>query len=636
MQASPKKTRRGPGPVPLFRGGGRCHAAPMAPLAPIDRTQAPPPPPTRSGLFPRSWLLVLGLLYGVGQAAALLLPSDPVADLRSPDRLLSRQAEGLIEFMDGMEVLAEEAGQPAPLPPEWRGALLELSADQLARGLVQVEREAVRRGDWPAPGIDAAPSEGEASAAPEAEPQATDPETPSAAGGWSLDVVRLRLRLASLRHLRGDSAWRQALEGELEPLPADPAPTEPASAPAEIDPGSEAAGPGGDPAAEPPAWTPLAASQPRDPAQRELLRAARDLLASAAAPAPEAAAPAEPAAPLSEAEAAARGLPAQPLEPAPQPGAEALSPAERAQRFDALGDGLSASHLRRLAAEQAGLDELAREVGAHYRERARDRAEGIAGRMGLFLLLGFAGALCLLALPFIGSERLQVFLGHSPAHAFGAADGWGVFAGYWVGFQLLAGLLVSLDPEQRSGLQVPLASLALVPLALLVARRSERSPFELLGLSFTPGRLGRLILFALAATVLASLGNAALSVLLATSADPDLWANPLLDLLISGDDATRRGLTLQAGLWAPIFEELAYRGVLFAALRSRLGFLPAALTSSLAFGLAHGYGLPGNLQIVWIGFVLCWSYERTRSLLPGILIHSLFNLSQLSLLEVYR
>jgi membrane protease YdiL (CAAX protease family) len=39
---------------------------------------------------------------------------------------------------------------------------------------------------------------------------------------------------------------------------------------------------------------------------------------------------------------------------------------------------------------------------------------------------------------------------------------------------------------------------------------------------------------------------------------------------------------------------------------------------------------------VWVGFVLCWSYERTRSLLPGILIHSLFNLSQLSVLEVYR
>jgi membrane protease YdiL (CAAX protease family) len=609
----------------------------MARLAPIDPTEPALPPPTRSGVFPRQWLGFLALLYLVGQIAALLVSSDPLADLRSPDRLLSRQSEGLIEFMDGMEALAQEAGQAAPLPPDWRDALLEIAADQLALGLGQIEREAIRRGDWPAPGEGPADAGADAAAAtPEAGPGAAAPE-PSAPG-WSVDVVRLRLRLAALRHLRGDATWRQALDGELNPVPlaadpgasADRSATETSEDPASQDPAGSDSPLAPAEALPEPDWTRLATSQPRDPAQRELLRAARDLLSAAPA------APAAPAPALSESEAAARGLPAERLEPAPSAEATPLSPAERARRFDPLGEGLSASHLRRLAAEEAGLSELAGDVGARYHEKARDRAEGIAGRLGLFLLLSIAGGLFLLVLPLLRRERLWVALDHSPARAFGTADAWGIFGGYWLGFQLLAGLFVSLDPEQRSGLQVPLASLPLVPLAMWVARRSERNPFELLGLTFSPGRLGRLFVFALAATVLASLGNAALSVLLSTSADPDLWANPLLDLLINGDDATRRGLTLQAGLWAPIFEELAYRGVLFAGLRSRLPFLPAALASSLVFGLAHGYGMPGNLQIVWVGFVLCWSYERTRSLLPGILIHSLFNLSQLSVLEVYR
>jgi membrane protease YdiL (CAAX protease family) len=609
----------------------------MARLAPIDPAEPALPPPTRSGVFPRQWLGFLALLYLVGQIAALLVSSDPLADLRSPDRLLSRQSEGLIEFMDGMEVLAEEAGQAAPLPAEWRESMLEIAADQLALGLGQVEREAIRRGDWPAPG-DGPADAGAAAATPQ--PGAGEAVASPSAPGWSVDVVHLRLRLAALRHLRGDPTWRQALEGELNPIPpdseartpADQGATEASEDPADRAPEGRDGPPDPVEALPEPDWTRLGTSQPQDPAQRDLLRAARHLLGAA----PSTPIEPTPAPALSESEAAARGLPAERLEPAPPPDAAPLSPAERARRFDRLGESLSASHLRRLAAEEAGLSELAGDVGARYREKARDRAEGIAGRLGLFVLLSMAGGLFLLVLPFLRRERLWVAVDHSPAQAFGAADAWGVFGGYWLGFQLLAGLFVTLDPEQRSGLQVPLASLPLVPLALWVARRSERNPFELFGLTFSPGRLGRLFVFALAATVLASLGNAALSVLLSTSADPDLWANPLLDLLINGDDATRRGLTLQAGLWAPIFEELAYRGVLFAGLRSRLPFLPAALASSLVFGLAHGYGMPGNLQIVWVGFVLCWSYERTRSLLPGILIHSLFNLSQLSVLEVYR
>ena len=76
---------------------------------------------------------------------------------------------------------------------------------------------------------------------------------------------------------------------------------------------------------------------------------------------------------------------------------------------------------------------------------------------------------------------------------------------------------------------------------------------------------------------------------------------------------------------APIFEELAFRGLLFAMLRRRFTFLPAALLSATIFALAHGYSLLGFMSVLWKGFLWAWIYERTGSLLPGMLAHAVNN-----------
>ncbi|TKS57811.1 MAG: CAAX protease family protein [Nitrospira sp.] len=44
-------------------------------------------------------------------------------------------------------------------------------------------------------------------------------------------------------------------------------------------------------------------------------------------------------------------------------------------------------------------------------------------------------------------------------------------------------------------------------------------------------------------------------------------------------------------IFAPVFEELAFRGLLFAILRRKFRFLPAALISASIFAIAHGYGV---------------------------------------------
>ena len=99
--------------------------------------------------------------------------------------------------------------------------------------------------------------------------------------------------------------------------------------------------------------------------------------------------------------------------------------------------------------------------------------------------------------------------------------------------------------------------------------------------------------------------------------DPDLvWAPPSV-LGIS---------LLEYVVFAPIFEELAFRGLFYAMLRRRFSFLPAALIRASVFALAHGCGWIGFISVFWSGFLWAWIYERTGSLIPGMIAHAINNL----------
>lgn len=79
-------------------------------------------------------------------------------------------------------------------------------------------------------------------------------------------------------------------------------------------------------------------------------------------------------------------------------------------------------------------------------------------------------------------------------------------------------------------------------------------------------------------------------------------------------------------VWAPIIEELTFRGLLYSTLRTRLGVWPSALLSASLFALPHGYAALGSLSVLVSGVLWAWAYERTRSLVPGILAHFANNL----------
>jgi CAAX protease family protein len=77
---------------------------------------------------------------------------------------------------------------------------------------------------------------------------------------------------------------------------------------------------------------------------------------------------------------------------------------------------------------------------------------------------------------------------------------------------------------------------------------------------------------------------------------------------------------------APISEEVCFRGMLFGGLRTRLPRLAAALISALVFGGLHATtGISAVPPLIFFGFLLALLYERTGSIVPGILLHMLNN-----------
>ncbi|HZS31101.1 MAG TPA: type II CAAX endopeptidase family protein [Gaiellaceae bacterium] len=80
---------------------------------------------------------------------------------------------------------------------------------------------------------------------------------------------------------------------------------------------------------------------------------------------------------------------------------------------------------------------------------------------------------------------------------------------------------------------------------------------------------------------------------------------------------------------APFVEELSFRGVGQSLLRF-LGNAPSILIVGVAFGVAHGL-VEALLILVPFGCALAWLRARTDSVVPGMVVHALFNGAALAL-----
>ncbi len=90
--------------------------------------------------------------------------------------------------------------------------------------------------------------------------------------------------------------------------------------------------------------------------------------------------------------------------------------------------------------------------------------------------------------------------------------------------------------------------------------------------------------------------------------------------------STFAAVLIVAGLavFAPVCEEVFFRGMLYRSVRNRLSLWPAVLIAGSLFGLIHIFAYPLSTIPVKIAFgvLMCLLYERTGSLLPGIAVHS--------------
>lgn len=179
-------------------------------------------------------------------------------------------------------------------------------------------------------------------------------------------------------------------------------------------------------------------------------------------------------------------------------------------------------------------------------------------------------------------------------------------------------------------LPLPLAALTFAPV-LLLARRHLAVPAGLglgqaLGAVVVPGAWPATLRVALALLGLTAAGDLVVAAVADRLGLTTHWTEWFTEELVRGGPAEVAVGVVGLAVLAPVLEELVFRGVVFATLRRRLPLAVAAVASGLLFALPHGYSWPGLAAVAWTGVVLAWAYERTGSLVPGILAHAGGNL----------
>ncbi len=212
---------------------------------------------------------------------------------------------------------------------------------------------------------------------------------------------------------------------------------------------------------------------------------------------------------------------------------------------------------------------------------------------------------------------------------WGFADGYALVVRGVLGLLGLTLVVLFLLPDSRGLLRVAsfAAGLPVILWTIAYHRARGESFRAAFGLGLPWGRLGWLLG---AAMVLAGVGGAAeagMGALANAFGVETHWADGLPeDLLWDPPWQVVLG-TLDTVVWTPVVEELTFRGLLYGTLRTQTGPPLAAMASACIFAIAHGYGPTGFISVLISGLLWAVAYERTRSLLPGILAHAANNLS---------
>jgi membrane protease YdiL (CAAX protease family) len=115
-----------------------------------------------------------------------------------------------------------------------------------------------------------------------------------------------------------------------------------------------------------------------------------------------------------------------------------------------------------------------------------------------------------------------------------------------------------------------------------------------------------------------------LTTLLIRLSGVEMPVHPIVNEFAAGG-ASRYLPLLLAVLWAPVTEELAFRGMLFPGLSTRLRWIPGAVLSCFIFAVIHPQGWFGVPMLMIIAGMLAFVRQWRGSVLGGMAAHALNN-----------
>lgn len=112
-----------------------------------------------------------------------------------------------------------------------------------------------------------------------------------------------------------------------------------------------------------------------------------------------------------------------------------------------------------------------------------------------------------------------------------------------------------------------------------------------------------------------------------TGEDEVIPKNEIFEIIANGDTVTIILLFTLATIWAPICEELIFRGALFRHLRGYLHWTLAALGSAILFAFMHSYGPLFVTPLIVLGFMFAFMRHWRGSLIAPMTAHFTHNFS---------
>ncbi|MDH5183879.1 MAG: CPBP family intramembrane metalloprotease [Gammaproteobacteria bacterium] len=220
---------------------------------------------------------------------------------------------------------------------------------------------------------------------------------------------------------------------------------------------------------------------------------------------------------------------------------------------------------------------------------------------------------------------------HQPMH-------WSLAEGYAIAIRAaVAGMLIMLLLHLWSTQYFKPGVLALwstlfasLPMVYLIRRHLKQRPAVSMGQVFGLSLYGvgwkRFVIICLGFLTVDWLGSMLISWLSWMIGISSHWSESINERLVFGPSMTMWLGMINLVIFAAVFEELGFRGLVYGTMRSRLNARWAIVISALLFSSLHLYSLAGFLSVLWSGVVLAYMYERYRSLLPGMVVHGIGNL----------